>query len=98
MKKAYLWIFILIMFVTGCTSQKQSYNAETYEYSEEIQVNTVVETEDTSDETKNVEMVYITDSGKCYHKDGCRYLYKSSIEIGYNDAVRRGFRACSVCS
>ena len=41
-------------------------------------------------------VVYITKTGEKYHHYGCRYL-KSCIEISYNDAVARGYTACSVC-
>ena len=41
-------------------------------------------------------VVYITKTGEKYHEYGCRYL-KSCIEISYNDAVSRGYTACSVC-
>lgn len=40
--------------------------------------------------------VYITNTGKKYHRDGCRYLSKSSIPIGL-DTARKVFSPCSVC-
>lgn len=40
--------------------------------------------------------VYITESGKKYHSDGCRYLKKSKISISLNNA-KEGYEPCSVC-
>ncbi|MDR3231559.1 MAG: hypothetical protein LBT65_08960 [Synergistaceae bacterium] len=41
--------------------------------------------------------VYITNSGKKYHVDGCRYL-KSKTPVSLADAKAQGYEACSVCS
>lgn len=41
-------------------------------------------------------LVYITRTGECYHRDGCSYL-KSRIEVTLEDAVDRGYWACSRC-
>lgn len=41
--------------------------------------------------------VYITDSGKKYHKDGCRYLKTSKIPITLKEAKAQGYTPCSVC-
>lgn len=41
-------------------------------------------------------IVYITNTGECYHIEGCSYL-KSSIPISLEDAKARGYRACSRC-
>lgn len=43
------------------------------------------------------EQVYITNTGKKYHRAGCRYL-KSQIPISKADAQARGYGACSACS
>ena len=40
--------------------------------------------------------VYITKTGKKYHKASCRHL-RSSIPINLSDAESRGYTACSVC-
>lgn len=40
--------------------------------------------------------VYITNTGECYHRDGCSYL-KSRIPTSLENAVNRGYRACSRC-
>lgn len=41
--------------------------------------------------------VYITNTGKKYHKESCRYLSQSKIEISLQDAVDKGYTACKVC-
>jgi hypothetical protein len=41
--------------------------------------------------------VYITRTGKKYHRDGCRYLATSKIPISLKDAKAKGFTACKVC-
>ena len=35
--------------------------------------------------------VYITRTGKLYHRDGCRYLRQSKIATTLKEAVERGF-------
>lgn len=42
--------------------------------------------------------VYITDTGKKYHRDGCRYLKKSKHAISLKDAKAEGYEPCSVCN
>ena len=41
--------------------------------------------------------VYITNTGTKYHSWGCKYLAKSCNSISLNDAISRGYTACSVC-
>jgi biopolymer transport protein ExbD len=41
--------------------------------------------------------VYVTRTGKKYHRDGCRYLTASKIEISPKDAKAKGYTACKVC-
>lgn len=43
------------------------------------------------------DVVYITNSGEKYHRDGCRYLRKSQIEISREDAIAQGYEPCKVC-
>lgn len=42
-------------------------------------------------------LVYITRTGSCYHSADCGYLWSSSIAIGKNQAIDKGYRACSRC-
>ena len=46
--------------------------------------------------TENSEVVYITNTGECYHKGSCSYL-KSKIETTKAKAQSMGLRACSRC-
>jgi hypothetical protein len=41
--------------------------------------------------------VYVTRTGKKYHRDGCRYFATSKIPISLKDAKAKGFTAYKVC-
>jgi hypothetical protein len=41
--------------------------------------------------------VYITKTGKKYHRETCGYLSQSCIAISLKDAVARGYTPCSRC-
>jgi hypothetical protein len=41
--------------------------------------------------------VYITKTGKKFHRAGCDYLRKSRIPISRDEADRQGYGPCSVC-
>lgn len=41
--------------------------------------------------------VYITNTGKKYHRSGCQYLRKSKIAISLENARSRGYTPCSKC-
>lgn len=43
-------------------------------------------------------IVYVTNTGKKYHRDGCRCLSKSRIPISLSDAKNSGYSPCSVCN
>lgn len=50
------------------------------------------------EESKKKEItVYITETGKKYHRGNCRYLRKSKIAISLKEACERGYKPCSVC-
>jgi len=42
--------------------------------------------------------VYITKTGKKYHRSSCSYLRRSKIPISLKDACARGFTPCSRCN
>lgn len=42
--------------------------------------------------------VYITRTGKKYHRGSCSYLRRSKIPISLKDAVARGYTPCSRCN
>ena len=41
--------------------------------------------------------VYITRTGKKYHRDGCRYLSQSKIKTTLKEAKPNGYTPCKVC-
>ena len=47
-------------------------------------------------DTKN-ETVYITRTGKKFHREGCRSLNQSSIPIKRSESISKGYQACKVC-
>jgi len=57
---------------------------------------TVIVPSKSTDNNQNV-TVYITDTGKKYHADGCRYLSKSKHAVTLKDAKAEGYGPCSVC-
>jgi len=44
------------------------------------------------------DIVYITNTGRMYHRDGCRSLSRSQIPISRVAAIQRGLTACSICN
>ena len=44
------------------------------------------------------ETVYITRTGKKYHREYCSYLRRSKIPISKKDAINRGYTPCSRCN
>lgn len=43
------------------------------------------------------ETVFVTSTGKKYHKDGCTHLKKSKIPISIQEAKAQGYEPCSIC-
>ncbi|WP_277632270.1 hypothetical protein [Avrilella dinanensis] len=43
------------------------------------------------------QVVYITKTGKKYHKGSCRYLKKSKIKTSKSKVQKQGYTACKVC-
>lgn len=48
--------------------------------------------------SSNDPIVYITNTGKKYHKEGCRFLAKSKISLKLSEAKKKGYTPCSVCN
>lgn len=44
-----------------------------------------------------VDVVFVTKTGRAYHRDGCRYLSESKIPMALSEAKGRGYEACGVC-
>ncbi|MFH1905357.1 MAG: hypothetical protein ABIK53_07555 [bacterium] len=49
-----------------------------------------------SDANRNDPIVYVTRTGKCYHRDSCSYLRKSKIPMKLSEA-RKLYRPCKRC-
>lgn len=52
----------------------------------------------TPPETDNVEEVYITNTGKKYHRSSCSSLKKSKIPISLKKAKSQGYEPCKKCN
>lgn len=48
-------------------------------------------------EAEHMQYVYITDSGKTYHKEDCSSLAKSKHKITLQEAKEKGYTACKRC-
>lgn len=42
--------------------------------------------------------VYVTETGEKYHRNGCKYLKKSKIPMGLDNAKLSGYEPCSICN
>ncbi len=43
------------------------------------------------------QIVYVTRSGKRYHRESCRHLSRSKIPMTLQEAKKRGYTPCGVC-
>lgn len=44
-----------------------------------------------------VVIVFVTDTGTKYHRDGCQYLNMSKHQMDLKQAINQGYTPCSVC-
>ena len=51
----------------------------------------------TTAQNTNSAVVYVTNTGKKYHRSNCSYLKKSKIEINLSEAQSEGYTPCSRC-
>lgn len=61
---------------------------------------TTSKNDEKTQETKqniNSSIVYVTKTGKKYHKAGCSYLKESKIEMTLENAKNKGYTACKKC-
>lgn len=75
--------FLVIGLLIGYKAIEQDYQSKQV-YETTIQQQTVI-------------IVFITDTGTKYHKQGCQYLALSSHEIELQEAINKGYSPCSVC-
>lgn len=64
---------------------------------ENVAVTPIKESQPNISQDKDQQIVYITRTGKKYHRDGCRSLAKSKIPISLKEAVL-SYGPCSVCN
>jgi len=50
-----------------------------------------------STEAEQETVVYVTSTGRAYHRDACRFLRQSQIAISLADAHISGYTACQTC-
>ncbi len=51
----------------------------------------------TTAQNTNSAIVYVTNTGKKYHKSSCSYLKKSKIQMNLSEAQSEGYTPCSRC-
>lgn len=78
------------------TKAEQSTIAETKETTSTTSAPTAAKT---TTPTKKIDgdVVYITKTGKKYHRENCGHLSKSKIKISKSDAIAQGFEPCKNC-
>ena len=47
--------------------------------------------------TSKEQTVFVTRTGKKYHRDGCQYLRQSKRKIELSKAINKGYAPCKVC-
>jgi len=62
------------------------------------EVESTVPEETMSEEDTEEYIVYRTKTGERYHRERCRFLSKSCIEITLEEAENRGLTACGICN
>jgi hypothetical protein len=48
-------------------------------------------------EDKKTQTVYVTKTGKRYHKSGCRFLSNSKIQMTREEAEKKSYTPCKTC-
>ncbi len=63
------------------------------------QIPQIKEKQDTNLPSSNINnsTVYVTKSGKKYHKLGCRFLGENPIAISIEEAKQKGYQPCKIC-
>jgi hypothetical protein len=91
MKKVFiLLITISVLFLTSCASDIAANGGTVFR-------GEIPKPTDIASYYKNENIVYITKSGKKYHKDGCSFLKSSKIMISLEQAKQGGLTPCSKC-
>jgi len=64
---------------------------------QQTMVTSVSETSKKKSEEPLTETVYVTKTGKKYHRENCRFLSSSKIPIPLTEAKQKGYTPCSAC-
>lgn len=89
--KRIIFILLLLVLVSGCSK-----NIEKTAVVKNDSQMFVAKTDEDQHSFSN-EYVYITKTGKMYHKENCRYVAESKIKIEINEAKSYDYIPCSVC-
>jgi hypothetical protein len=89
MKSSYWKTRFLFKFILSLLLLLASFGALTY-FSSKAHA-------ETKYSEKKETVVYITRTGKKYHRSWCRSLKKSRYEIIKSEAIRLGYTPCKIC-
>ena len=78
-------------------SKETSSNITTTTTTTTTNKSTVTSTTTALTEEQKGDVVYLTNTGTKYHREGCRYLNTSKIEISKSEAIAQGYEPCKVC-
>lgn len=80
------------------TSSNSQQSSNTISSNSSTNKKTVKSQEASTTSTPQGTIVYITNTGKKYHRSSCSYLRNSKISINISDAKAKGYTACSRCN
>jgi len=83
--------------IQGQKSQEQSNNSNESSSNSYALIQSASSSQTVQNDNQNI-TVYITKTGKKYHRDGCRYLSRSKIAIDLKQVLGEGYSPCRVCS
>lgn len=78
--------------ISSTKTQSQNTSSKTASVPNNTQKTTATSTQNT-----NSAIVYVTQTGKKYHKSGCSYLKKSKIQKTLSEVQSQGYTPCSKC-
>ena len=81
---------LLISIITICNFCYNAYSENVAMYNVAPQIQTA--------EKVHPEIVYITATGKKYHKENCRYLKYTKCRTLLEDAQNASYTSCKVCN
>lgn len=96
-KKVFLLVLLLLALLSLFYYHGISYPVFSPNQNSSVQTSTPPQhnMDSTMDSTEN-EIVYVTATGECYHRETCRHL-QSKIALSKKNAVKKGYRSCTDC-